>query len=500
MKGIINMRNEKIIRVFHTHIEVTPYELGENPAVEKMASIWLKAEYRYDPVGYFIYNDTLYLPRGFNVYALEKQFDSKAYVMSTYMPFNKIKKAKMTKPPRDDIQKAAIDFLTANGKYKDNVGYSQLGLLLDTGEGKTYSTVHSLIKLGMKAIIITHMSKIRNQWMNTFHEMTTVNPNRILMISGPNEAIKLTMSNDAKNYDFFFVNHRTLMLYAREYGVDGLREFFEALGVGVKVYDECHTEFHNILMVDAFTNVYKTIYLTATFEESDMAREKLFKRALSSIRPFSSNTDEFNKNKRKHIIYAPVTFNSNPSVFEQTKAATPRGLSITIFSRYSFPDGYSKMKDVFYEIFHLAFQLEGKILITVPLIEQTHMVKNIVENMQIVKDKKPIVGIINSEFSESENEETKVKCDIIITTIRSCGVGLDIKGLRSIINMQPFSSKVTGKQLIGRLREYAPDKNTYFFDIIDVGFDSCRNQFKQKTEMRSYIRYKCKEIRHMPID
>ena len=102
------------------------------------------------------------------------------------------------------------------------------------------------------------------------------------------------------------------------------------------------------------------------------------------------------------------------------------------------------------------------------------------------------IGIINSERTQEENEYVKQHADIICTTIKSCGEGLNIKGLRCIINMEPFSAKITANQLTGRLREYAPDKDTYIFDLIDIAFPSCKSQFERK---KKYLaEKKCKEV------
>ena len=54
-----------------------------------------------------------------------------------------------------------------------------------------------------------------------------------------------------------------------------------------------------------------------------------------------------------------------------------------------------------------------------------------------------------------------------MSTIKSCGTGRDIKGLRAVICAEPVASKVVTEQMIGRLRPYAPDKDTYYFDIVD---------------------------------
>lgn len=85
----------------------------------------------------------------------------------------------------------------------------------------------------------------------------------------------------------------------------------------------------------------------------------------------------------------------------------------------------------------------------------------------------------------------KSSVDVIISTIQSCGTGVDIKDLRSIINTTPFSSKIIANQLSGRLREYSPTDDTYFYDLIDIGFEPCERQLVNKLPI---LRAKCKGV------
>ena len=73
----MTMEENKQIRVYHTHIEVYPYKLGENEHIEKLLSVWIDAEFRYNPIGFYVYNDVLYVPRGFSAYILEKEFNTR---------------------------------------------------------------------------------------------------------------------------------------------------------------------------------------------------------------------------------------------------------------------------------------------------------------------------------------------------------------------------------------------------------------------------------------
>ena len=48
------------VRIFHSHIEVYPYEKGECPTIEKMLSKYIKMNNgygKYEPMAYYIENN-----------------------------------------------------------------------------------------------------------------------------------------------------------------------------------------------------------------------------------------------------------------------------------------------------------------------------------------------------------------------------------------------------------------------------------------------------------
>ena len=74
------------------------------------------------------------------------------------------------------------------------------------------------------------------------------------------------------------------------------------------------------------------------------------------------------------------------------------------------------------------------------------------------------IRTINSSISKSDIEYSK-KADVIVSTLGSMGVGMDVKGLTDIINMTPYCSKLTAEQSLGRVR-YA-GKIGHYYDIVD---------------------------------
>lgn len=480
--------SDKQIRVYHTHIEVYPYKLGENEHVEKMLSVWLDADHRYEPIGFYVYNDVLYVPRGFSIFVLQKEFNARAFINRSSDKYEKTKIYSMLFPPKNKIQEESIDFLTGSNEFSSASKYSQQALILDTGDGKTYATVSAIVKMRMRAIIITHQDKIKMQWINTFLEKTNIPSDELCNISG-SEVITDIITGEFDNKSFYFVNHQTLQSYGRQHGWDSIKELFTKIRVGIKVFDEAHLSFKNLLRIDFFSNTKKTFYLTANFDRSDPKESRLFRMSFSSVYKFGEQT-KFYEEKRKHIIYVPVLYRSNPSYTQLQSVLTMRGFSVSKFFKYAFHEDCNEtMLSVFFDTFEIANRLEGRMLITLPTIEDTYKLENLIEKKYPNLQK--TIGTINSKNKKEYNYNIKENADIIISTIRSSGTGSDIVGLRSVINLEPFNSKIITNQLAGRLREYAKDKNTYFFDLVDIAFPSCENQYKSKLP---HLKKKCKEI------
>ncbi len=479
---------EKEIKVYNTHITISPYTKGENERLEKRLSLWIEAEFRYEPMAYYIYNNTLYIPKGYSVIELERMYNVAAFYMREFDKPKKITKVRMTANPKSRIQEEAINFLSCNDEFTKYQSSPQQALILDTGDGKTYCTIHSIVNYKLRALIITHQDKIKMQWIKSFQDFTTIEDDMLVNING-SDVINNIMDNKVEGF-IYLVNHQTLTSYLKTHGINEFMKFIKKINIGIKVFDEAHLSFKNTLLIDMFSNTYKTFYLTANFGRSDSNEERLFKKCFSTVIKFGEQTKNYEE-KRKHIIYIPVLYRSNPTYIDLKSVNNMYGFSVLNFSKYAIHnDKEGTQINILFKIFEICVNIEGRILITVPKIEDTEYLKD------IFSDKYGHLGksicTINSKHSKEENNYNKENYDIIISTIRSSGTGADIKKLRCIINLEPFSSNITANQLSGRLREYAKDKDTYFFDLIDISFPVCERQYKSKLKI---LKKKCKEIK-----
>ena len=488
---MLELEKKYSIRVYNTHVEVYPYELGDVPRIEKMFSKWDDITHQYIPMAYYIENGVLYLPRGVSMNILVNLFNATPIpVNDSDKAFKMSQKINMNYQPRDKIQEDSIDFLTSKGNFTKGRFYTQFGLNLDTGVGKTYCMISAIADLCVKTIIITHKSRLRDQWYKEFIDKSDISENKLITIES-SEDMKSIMKGE-KEGDVYLVNHQTLSSYARTESWDKLHLFFKKAKIGIKVVDEAHRFFENSLMIDFFTNVERNYYLTATFTRSDPKEIRIFEKAYSSLYRFGEETLDYGGN-RKHINLICTMFQSRPTLNTITQIIGGRyGFSVYKYIDWELKLNQSNtMLKVIRKILQKIENLEGRILIIAPKIESLN---DITEGIKDYTNKS--IGIIHSKRNDEEKQEDMEK-DIIIATIKGIGEGDDIKGLRVLINTEPIGSKIMADQLRGRLRPYSKDDDTYLFYLVDVGIHYVYQMFNRH---KPVFEKKCKEIIMLNMD
>ena len=460
-----------IIYVFHTHLEITNITDSELFQLKKRYSKWDETYHRYEPISYYYENGVLYLPRGTDIDKLMALLytrnviygkrEDKPHTIPVYQ-FNGL--------PKSTIQADATNFLLGVGKFGGSDKYSQKGLNLDTGEGKTFATICNVINKRLRTMIIVDAIKLKKQWMNEFMKFSTIPEDRLCDIESSDTMSKLLKEPDL-NYDVFFVNHQTLSSYAKQYGWQAVRKFISKLGIGIKVFDEAHLFFKNTLMIDFFSNCRFTIYLTATFGRSDRREAYLYNDAFASVYRFGEETSTYS-DKVKHTIYIPAFFSSNIDIGELYRLTTNHGFSKDRYIEYVIKrdKGHWCLSNML-SLLDEALEREGKVLVIGTTIDSCEEIKKKIEK-RFGKDL-PVDTVHSKQKKSFESVIDNNR--VIVSTVKSVGKGLNIPKLRSIINLEPIASKIIFIQLLGRLRRYNPDtdESTYFYDLIDTSIPRC---------------------------
>ena len=447
-------------------IELHDYLPGDHPEIERALCYYDKAIFKVIEFALY-YNEEdkiLYIPRGLDISYIERVTKLNAEFNYDAAKTKKPTKIRLKSQPRNELQKKSISFLTAKGDFLGLANRSQFILNLSTGAGKTYCGVASVSLSNQIPMIMTPTENIKQQWIDAFEAYTDVVPSDILNIKS-SEIIKKIMNGKVRLvYRAYIVNRQTLAQYAKRNGWNAVNDLFVKLGIGIKIFDEAHMTLQTNYMIDFFTNVFTTYYLTATFKRSSPDEDRIMQLSFKNVVSYGEISREVLK---KHIVYTKVNFHSKPNYMDKIETKTRRGFDPMLYTKYLL--GKDIFVDVLQELMDSIIKMNPdeklRVMITSATVESTEEISHIIKTLY--PDLR--VGSYHFKMDTAEKLDNLENCNVLCTTPKSLGTGSNISGLRFLINTVPFKSKVTSDQLSGRLR-YLDDKGTVFFNLIDRDF------------------------------
>lgn len=481
----------KII-VKNTCVIINDYSFGDSPKLERFFAIYepVTHSYRYSGIYYDIENKRLYLPRGVDIWYIEQLLDESAYIeKNNFNQYDTYKDIKIKYLPKDDDQVEALKFATGKGVYRDTLAKSQLHINLNTGKGKTYVAIGTMSIFGIKSIVINKSTEILRQWKESILEYTNITQKEIYSIDGSGSIYRLKTKSEKeiKEIKVFLVTHSTIASYCNANGWESLNDLFQYLKIGIKIYDEAHLNFDNMCMIDFFTNVYKTYYLTATPARSNTDENKIYQTAFKnvlSINLFHPDTDP-------HTHYIAMRYLSRPEPQIISRCKNKYGLDRNKYVNYIVSNNRFKMMSTIVLDFIFKNILKNpndKLLIYIGTNQAIGEFYNwLIQEFQFLKGN---VGIYTSIVSAEDKVYARTR-QVILTTTKSAGEAVDISGLKcTLLLAEPFKSEVLARQTLGRTR----DPNTYYIEIVDRSFTHCNKFFLEKRSVFNEYALDCKLV------
>lgn len=461
--------------VRNSAILITDYTLGECEALERNFKIWDMLTHRFNIIGMY-YDEIghiLYIPRGLDIWKIKQYLGISVEYKEQPDEYITAPQMMMRCKPRDEEQKEALRFMVGVNEYSDNAHLPQISVNLNTGKGKTYCSIATICYLKIKSIIITGSNTLLNQWKENIKEYTNLMDKDIFRIEG-SSALNMILQDKsvrAKQASIYLCTHGTLKSFGDTYGWDKVREAFARLGIGVKVFDEAHTHFANMLMVDFYTNVYKTYYVTATPNRSDWREDKVYQLSIKNV----PGIDLFDEQNDPHTSYVAIKYNSRPTAQDISYCRNQYGLDRNKYVSYVIkqPAFWQVMRVVM----DLIIKCKGRALLYIGTNDAILTVYNwIATNYpEFIGD----IGIFTSLVDKDKKMIEKGK-KLILSTTKSAGLGEHINGLKmTVVVAEPFKSEVIARQTLGRTR----DPNTMYIELVDMGFRYIRNFYYSKQEV-----------------
>lgn len=384
-----------------------------------------------------------------------------------------------------DTQKDLMDFVSSSGSYKP--------ISLQTGGGKTALSIAAVVNAGNPAIV--RLPMLIEQWKSSITKFTNIDSKDIAIVQGFPQLKKLWDLHKHKKYQpkFILFSTRTMSLYAIRpqapyTEIPSYEEFLKEFGIGVNIVDEVHMNFCTNTQLDMQTNVAKNIFLSATYLRSNPQGKRIF----NLVFP-------------KQLLYGGQFSEKYCKVY---LAEYSLGIPFEKTGKFQTVNGYNHAK---YENFliknkvYLNYFLTGTLFPSI----RTHYIT------QHKKGQKLLIIVATRNFAELMFQKVsalckynKLKCglyfagstpesvldnDVIISTVKSCGTGRDIKNLLVCFNTVSFSSQPLTIQMMGRLRKLPEDEVVY----VDFWNRDIATQ-QRHARMREYI-YKSKAAKIVPL-
>ena len=482
---------------YQTRYELIDYELGENPGLEKTLSKFERypnGGCTFEPVGY-VYDDTrkvMILPGGMNPYYVMKLTGYKIDRDNTYDEYDSIS-IRCIASPRDNLQIDMLQFLIGEGKFIENKWNSQIACNAATGVGKTFGAISTQTYMRCRMLVIVNRTNIANNWIKECMNFTDVDKERVLMLDTSTCKEIVNGELDPSRYYTFFVLQQTLRSFATTDGYSwySVTELFKRLRIGLKVYDEANMEFHNTLLIDSYTNTYKSLYLTATMKRSDMGENIVFQKAFKAVPKFDQYALGYNDSK-KHIIMLLIRYNSAPSVMWRSKCKRGgHGFNAKTHSDYQITDDPDFYDIIFDLIDRYTIKKNFRTLLLVSKINSCEIVAHQLREM--FPNKK--IGVYNSSIGKIEKARVLEEDEIIVSITKSLGFSETISNLRMVINCEAFRFDGTGDQASGRLRKLPNNENCLYVELCDEGFPSIIKQVRDRLSFYTKLFQRIIEIK-----
>lgn len=488
-----------IITITNTGVRISPYTKGQCRYLENMTSITDKGYYGHkrNPItGFLIPSDDdnenegtfvthlqhpQFLKELFPNYRIEKEDISDMKALSRRFSLN------------PDITPREAQYQVIQQIFQ-NDRKTQWFVHLSQGLGKTLLSVYIIPYFNFKTLIMCYNTDVLYQWISTFREKTNIQNGSIIMIDSGDLLHKIEVGSfPAWEYDIFMCTPKLLTMYGKKHGFDKLDILMTRMGIGMKIFDEAHRNIANIIKINAYTSVRKTLYLSGDFAQSNPRKEELYYRIFRGV-PILKPTQEL-MNTLRFTIAIAVHYNTHPNELEKTSVYTRRGFSFYDYMKYEIQK--EEFFDALYFIIdHIneANENNDKILI---LLNLTEHVDIITERLEEKYNSRYVIGKYHSYLSDEEKTTTREHASMIISTHMSYGTGIDVHAIKYVISAC-VCTKIDDNQASGRARPMADGSDTFYFMMTDIGFDYVRKKLGERLE---YLRNeKIKDVQELRLE
>ncbi len=371
---------------------------------------------------------------------------------------------------RDDIQEKYGEYLNTDGDRKL--------CRMQTGKGKTGSTIISILNMKtVNRIGVLLAPKYFLIWIDAFKKFTNIRDDEIYIIRGRESLYNINKLRTS-NYKLVLFSTDTTRYLLKDYENDEEDEcspdpidILPLLGIEYLVVDESHEDFNNIYRHVLHLNPVKLVCLSATYESfNDADIIKKFKRVLF---PEEIRMTEAELDKYVNVILLQFKFNRIETLkylIPQKKWYSHTLLESNILKNESRKTNYFDLILYGMERYYIG---TGRMLILFSTVAMVKEFKSYLDKIDKYKQKNIMTMV------QGDNKAVSMTADIIISTDKSAGTGVDINNLPLTINTINGGSEYATIQGMGRNRKI-DGKEVYFINLWAVNIPKHEKYIKTK--------------------
>lgn len=349
----------------------------------------------------------------------------------------------------------------------------------------TFCSLQAVANVGHRVVLITKASFLE-KWLEDFTKTFECMTDEILVVKGSGQLMKLLdLAEEGKLTEkAILISSATFRNYLKDYEESGeeLRdlgyacmpyEFFEHVGAGVRLVDECHQDFHFYFKLDTYTHITSSISLSATLITDDLYLQQMYKVM------FPLNDRMLKRDLEKYIDSIAVHFSH-----KNTRSIRTEEYGSTTYSHMAYeksllkqPEAklhYCQLVQYILELSYFRDKLPGEKAIVFAA-----SVDMCTEISDYLKRQYPHLDV--RRYVEDDPYENVLDADIRVTTIGSGGTAIDIPDLSCTVMTTVIQSIQANVQALGRLRKRTNGKVEFYYFVADDVEKSVQYHLNKKT-------------------
>lgn len=354
--------------------------------------------------------------------------------------------------PRDDGQREWLKYQME----KDPSGITTKINNARTGGGKSFMSIYNMFLLG-KRTIVTLSPKYLQTWLDALNQFLKISPTDICVVRGSDEVNGLMKQAAAGTLQakVIIISLQTYQYFMSEYeDNNGVMthydhtpdEFWKILNPGFLVVDEGHESIHALFKYDLYLNVRNKLICTATLEADSAFINEMYRVIYPMKYRFKQGAYD------KYIESVAVMYG-----LKSTKQIKYKGFGGT-YSHVKFEQSilkkdhhiaeYMRFINGLVDFFYIKVMQPGmKLLVYCATVDMCVVVTDYLERFYRAQ------GLSVAKYTQEDPTSALYENDIVVSTLKSAGTGVDIPGLRTVIMTVAVGSMQINIQSLGRLRE-----------------------------------------------